>query len=66
MAAITINDLQVNQELDNNALENIFGGYWVTRRYTRTYVRYYRRVIRYRRVYRRTYYRRVWVNSRRW
>ncbi len=66
MAAITINDLQVNQELDNNALENILGGRWVTRRYTRTYVRYYRRVIRYRRVYRRTYYRRVWVNSRRW
>ena len=61
MAAITINDLEMNQELDSNALENILGGYWVTRRYTRTYVRYYRRTIRYRRVYRRTYDRRVWV-----
>ena len=66
MAAIAINELEKNQALDHKALENILGGYWVTRRYTRTYVRYYRRVIRYRRVYRRTYYRRVWVNSRRW
>ena len=66
MAAIINNDLKKNQILDHKALENIFGGYWVTRRYTRTYVRYYRRVIRYRRVYRRTYYRRVWVNSSRW
>ena len=61
MAAITINDLEINQELDNSARENILGGRWITRRYTRTYVRYYRRVIRYRRVYRRTYYRRTWV-----
>ena len=66
MAAITINDLEMNQELDTNALENILGGRWVIKRITRRYVRFYRRVIRYRRVYTRTYYRKVWVGGSRW
>lgn len=67
MAAITINDLDLNQELDSKALQNIFGGRWVYRYYYRRYTRrvsYTARVRRYyyatvRRWYTRTYTRRV-------
>lgn len=70
MASIIINDLDVNQELDSNALQNILGGRWVTRVYRRAYrkryVRYYRRTVRYSRVHYRTAYRyyrrRTWVS----
>ena len=73
MATITINDLDLNQELDSNALQSICGGRWVRRTYYRRYTRrYYRsyRVRRYyyatvRRAYTRTYTQRyskwVWV-----
>ena len=71
MAAIAINDLDINQELDNNALQSILGGRWVRRTYYRRYTRrYYRsyRVRRYtyrtvRKWYTRTYTRRYtkWV-----
>ena len=61
MSAIQLNDLEMNEELDNKALENILGGKWVkrtyirriVRRYTRRYTRRYR-IVRY--IYR-TYYR---------
>lgn len=66
MANITIQDLDINEELDSKAMENIQGGRWVrrfagyrtyyrTRRYTRTYYRVIRRR------YTRTYYRRYRV-----
>jgi hypothetical protein len=51
MATIAINDLDINQELDNNALQNIFGGRWVRRTYYRTYYRRYYRTYRIRRTY---------------
>lgn len=61
MANIAINDLDINQELDNNALQNILGGRWVRRSYYRKVrrVRYYsyrKRVVSYRTVRRRSYY----------
>ncbi|MEN8191115.1 MAG: hypothetical protein ABFS19_14805 [Thermodesulfobacteriota bacterium] len=65
MAAIMINDLDKNYELDQQALENIIGGRWVYRRYRYTYYRTYRRRYTYTRTYRRrytyTYTRRYWV-----
>ena len=73
MANITINDLEMNQDLDAAALKNIMGGRWVYRthyrrhtvRYTRRYTRYYRRTIYYRRTYYRSYYRTYWSRSTR-
>jgi len=65
MANVMINDLEMNQELDQKALENIMGGRWVYRTYRRTYYRTYRRRVTrtytYRRRYTYTYRRRVWV-----
>ncbi|PID42662.1 MAG: hypothetical protein CR981_02395 [Proteobacteria bacterium] len=54
MAAIAINDLDLNQELDNSALKSIFGGRWVRRTYYSRYTRRYYRTYRIRRVYYRT------------
>jgi hypothetical protein len=65
MAVITINDLEMNEELDGKALDSILGGRWVRRRYRRTYYRTYRRRFTYYRTYRRAYTRyytrRTWV-----
>ena len=65
MAVITINDLEMNEELDSKALDSILGGRWIVRRYTRTFYRRYRRRFTYYRTYvrryTRTYYRRTWV-----
>ena len=43
MAAIEIRDLEMNDELDRKALENILGGRWVRRTYTRRVIQRYTR-----------------------
>ncbi len=77
MTNIAIKDLEINEELDSKALENLLGGRWVRRRYTRRFTRWYTRrirqrfsrvsyyyrtrTIRYARSFTRTFTRLVWV-----
>ena len=73
MASILIKDLEVNEDLDQKALENLRGGRWVRRRFTSMYYKRYTRTIRrrvvsyryyrqtYTRLVRRTYVKLVWV-----
>ena len=73
MASILIKDLEVNEDLDQKALENLSGGRWVRKRFTRyiyrRITRTYRKRITYYRTYTRTclfkvrqaYWKTVWV-----
>jgi len=74
MAAIEIRDLEMSDELDKKALENILGGRYIRRTYVRRVVRRYRRrytqryrVVSYRyRTYYRTYSRVTYQRYTRW
>ena len=46
MASILIKDLEVNEDLDQKALENLKGGRWVRRRFTSIYYKRHTRTIR--------------------
>jgi hypothetical protein len=77
MTHIVIKDLEINEELDKKALENLLGGRWIRQRYTRTYTQWYTRTVRqryarvqyyyrnstvrYARTQTQSYYRMVWV-----
>lgn len=66
MATIAINDLEINQELDSQALQNILGGRWVLRTYYQKYRRTYYRTVRYT-AYRRTAFTQTYTRAyRRW